>query len=122
TIHPHTHGYGNTSRKIDLDWAVAAYCGGLRTFSACGAMDYAYPDMLLKPAATGPALGSAINYAIKAFKYPQFYLAGLQNGCPITALNHVYHQNVFGCETLFPVGSQGQKYGNMSQKSNRYIG
>lgn len=122
TIHPHTHGYGNCSTEIDKNWAARAYCGGIEAFHARGALQYAYPDMLLQPAPVATALETAINYAIKPFKYPQFYLDALSHGCPITLLNYVFHQTVFGCETLFPVGCKGQKYGNMSQKSNRYIG
>jgi hypothetical protein len=122
TFNPHAHGYGNLSRDPDKRWAKGLYRGGIKSFARCGALDFAYPDILLRPALGPTGLESAINYVLKCFKVPEFYLTGLSNGCPVDMLNHVFHQTVYGCEALFPTSWSGEKYGNMNLKSKRYIG
>jgi hypothetical protein len=123
TANFHIHAYGNTSKVFTEKLALQIFKGAINRFEVAGALDYAYPDILLRRAPTAAALETAMNYAIKPKKLAETYIDGLTNGCPVSGLNYLFHQVVYGVEQQFPVGSMGAVLGNMSMKSgHRYIG
>lgn len=123
TINCHIHGYGNSDRVIDETWAGSVYNGATCCAAATGALEFVYMDIMLRPAPTPPDLRAAINYALKPFRFAEWYVEALRRGCPVVALNHEFHQVVFGAEQLFAVGAAGTMFGNMSMKAGgHYIG
>lgn len=123
TVNPHIHGYGNTHKVIDAHWGQHVYHGATACASKAGGLEFAYMDILLVPAPTVAALEKAMNYVLKPFKFAEWYIDGLQNGCSLIDLNYAFHDVVFGAEELLPVGAPGQKFGNMSMKAGgHYLG
>jgi hypothetical protein len=80
----------------------------------------AYPDICLKPGPTAEALEKTINYAIKPYKLPQFYVERLSSGCPVVGLNWEFHQVAWTCEAMFPNDNHVLRWGNMHVSAPRY--
>ena len=121
TVNCHVHAYGNTSRIFTGKIAGRMWLGCAKLLRHHGGGELcAYPDIALHPLPTPAALERAINYVIKPFKLANWYLGGLQHGCPVRALNGEFYQTAFNNEFMLPGTTQGTVFGNMGQKSGRY--
>ena len=121
TFNGHQHAFGNTSRVFTGKIAERMWFGCANLLRKQGGGQLcAYPDIEFRLLPTPADLGKAINYVVKPFKFVQWYLEGLQHGCPVTALNLEYYQTAFNIERVLQGTAQGTVLGNMSQKSGRY--
>lgn len=121
TVNCHFHGYGNSSRQFTGKEAARMWvaCAKLLRKHDGGKLA-AYPDIALRPLPTPAALGSAINYVIKPFKFANWYLNGLKHGCPVEGLNLEFNEIAFDTNEMLCATNAGSVFGNMSQKSRRY--
>jgi len=139
TVNPHYHAYGNSRRQFAPEEARRMWRGAVKLLfkASDGRLPtpdrqdrtdrnylYGFPDIMIRPLATVDALEDAIDYVVKPFKLAKYYIRGLEHGCPVTGLNHVFHQTVFEAESLMlNCPPQGYAFGNMAQKSRgHYIG